>query len=414
MRIAYFDCTSGISGDMTLAALIDCGASLTEIQQGVDSMVPGITLSTEETRKLGFRARKLNILAPPDPEHRDFQAVLGCIERCKMSVNARRLAIRIFERLARAEAKVHGVAIDQVHFHEVGAIDSIIDIVGFAIAWDHLGIQKGVASPVPTGSGQIRISHGLVSVPAPATAELLKGIPIASCELPFELTTPTGAAILAEVVQDFGGLPTIQIDAIGCGSGSRDLPDRPNLLRVYVGKFPGKGSESTTAHSQSGIEGKGIIADSVIRLETNVDDITGEQIGFALECLWEDGALEAYTTPIQMKKNRPGILLTVLAKPEDADRIEKSLFRYTGTLGIRKTIQSRSILPREKIELETAWGKVPCKLVWMVDGSRSISPEYDACRKIALDQGLTLQQVVDQVIRVSEQRFPEQKPLQGQ
>ena len=131
-------------------------------------------------------------------------------------------------------------------------------------------------------------------------------------------------------------------------------------------------------------------------------------------CLWEDGALEAYTTPIQMKKNRPGILLTVLAKPEDADRIEKSLFRYTGTLGIRKTIQSRSILPREKIELETAWGKVPCKLVWMVDGSRSISPEYDACRKIALDQGLTLQQVVDQVIRVSEQRFPEQKPLQGQ
>ncbi|MBU6386804.1 MAG: nickel pincer cofactor biosynthesis protein LarC [Planctomycetes bacterium] len=382
MRIAYLDCSSGISGDMTLAALIDSGASLSDIQQSIDSMALGAKLSVSQVRKRGFRALKLHIVAPLDPVHRDLEQILACITGAKLSPGARRIAVRIFERLAKAESSVHGVSIDQVHFHEVGAIDSIVDIVGCAVAWDQLGIEQAVASPVPTGCGFVQIAHGRVSVPAPATAQLLKGIPLAKCNLPFELTTPTGAAILAELIGSFGPLPSMQIESIGAGAGTMDLEDRPNLLRIFIGSSP---QDSTSV---------GISSDTVVELETNLDDITGEQIGFAIEQLWSAGALDVFTTGIQMKKNRPGTLLSVLASPDQATRIEQVLFQHTGTLGIRKTLKQRSILRRRHIQVDTPWGKVDCKMVIHPDGSFGFSPEYESCREIALKHGLKLSEVI--------------------
>jgi pyridinium-3,5-bisthiocarboxylic acid mononucleotide nickel chelatase len=385
MRVAYLDCSSGISGDMTLAALVDCGANLAAVQAAVASMDLGATLSISSVRKRGFRARKLQITAPEDPVHRDLDQILDCITRGSLSPNARRIAIRIFERLARAEASVHGITIDQVHFHEVGAIDSIVDIVGCAVAWDELAIQRAVASPIPTGTGFVRIAHGHVAVPAPATAELLKGVPIAACNVQAELTTPTGAAILAELVSTYGPLPSMQIQCIGSGAGTRELDDRPNLLRIFLGQAS---EDSKVA---------GFASDSVVVFETNLDDIPGEQIGFAIEQLWAAGALDVFTTSIQMKKNRPGTLLSVLASPDTAQRIEPLIFEHTGTLGIRKTIQHRSILERQIVEVETPWGKVPCKAVVYPDGSRCLSAEYEACRKIALENGLKLSDVIRRI-----------------
>lgn len=367
---------------MTLAALIDSGASLSDIQQSIDSMALGAKLSVSQVRKRGFRASKLHIVAPLDPVHRDLEQILACITVAKLSPGARRIAVRIFERLAKAESSVHGVSIDQVHFHEVGAIDSIVDIVGCAVAWDQLRIEQAVASPVPTGSGFVQIAHGRVSVPAPATAQLLKGIPLAKCNLPFELTTPTGAAILAELIGSFGPLPSMQIESIGAGAGTMDLEDRPNLLRIFLGSSP---QDSASV---------GISSDTVVELETNLDDITGEQIGFAIEQLWRAGALDVFTTGIQMKKNRPGTLLSVLASPDQATRIEQVLFQHTGTLGIRKTLKQRSILRRRHIQVDTPWGKVDCKMVIHPDGSFGFSPEYESCKEIALKHGLKLSEVI--------------------
>jgi len=332
MRVAYLDCSSGISGDMTLAALVDCGANLNEIQAAIDSMGLAARLSIAPVRKQGFRAQKLQISAPEDPTHRDLEQILESISRARISPSARRIANRVFERLAKAEARVHGISIDQVHFHEVGAIDSIVDIVGCAVAWDLLGIHRATASAVPTGTGFVRIAHGRVAVPAPATAELLRGIPIAPCDVQAEMTTPTGAAILAELVSGFGSLPAIQIETIGLGAGTRDLEDRPNVLRIFLG------SESTH-RSASHVD-----FDTVVRFETNLDDVTGEQIGFAIEQLWAAGALDVYTTAIQMKKNRPGTLLSVLANPELAQRIA-IWSRSSSTSPGRESAPRQGVLP---------------------------------------------------------------------
>ena len=297
MQIAYFDCFSGISGDMTLAALIDAGADLPAIQATIASMGLGdVRLSVSNTSRRGFRGKLLCIDQPREHAHRYLRDVHLLINRAKMPSQAKDLAMRFFERIARAEAKVHGTTMDRVQFHEVGAIDSIVDMVGVAVAWDMLEIEKAYASPVPTGAGQIRIAHGTVSVPAPATAELLVGVPIAPSQIPIEMTTPTGAAILTELTAEFGPMPAMQVGRIGYGAGNKDMPDRPNLLRILIG---------------SALKTKPHQSDSVLVIECNLDDVSGEQIGFAIERLWKVGALDVFTMPIQMKKNRPGTLLTV-------------------------------------------------------------------------------------------------------
>lgn len=388
MPSAYFDCSSGISGDMTLAALLDCGAPIQPIQDALNALELGASLRLLPTRKCGLAAKKLHIDAPDDLTHRNLETILNLLNHPKIPPAPRRLASRIFQRLAKAEAKVHGVSIDQVHFHEVGAIDSIIDVLGTAFAWVHLDIQQASASAIPTGSGQVRIAHGIFPIPAPATAELLRSIPIAHSNLPFELTTPTGAAILAELMDDFGPLPAMNYQSIGYGAGNRDLPNQPNVLRVFLGN-PSTQFTTHPLHSSPPSQ-----LDTILVFETNLDDIPPEQIGFAISQLWDAGALDVFCTPIQMKKNRPGTLLSVLAPPELATQIQNCIFHHTGTLGIRFSSQQRAILPRTIIQVPTAWGPVQCKLITTVDGSKSLSPEFDHCAQIAIEQGLSLPEVI--------------------
>lgn len=383
MQIAYFDCFSGISGDMTLGALIDAGAELSAVQTAVASMDLGdVRIAIANTTRRGFRGKLLTIDHPPEHAHRYLRDILSLLRRARISPGAKDLAMRLFERIARAEAKVHGTTIDRVQFHEVGAIDSIVDILGVSVAWDSLQIERAYASSVPTGAGQVRIAHGLVSVPAPATAELLMGVPIAPTQIPMEMTTPTGAAIVTELATEFGPMPPMQVGRIGYGAGRKDMPDRPNLLRILIG---------------NDLKPKQNRDDSILIMESNLDDVTGEQIGFAIEQLWKAGALDVFSVPIQMKKNRPGTLITVIANPQDRHAMESILFQQTGTLGIRYRTQARTVLPRAAVDVRTPWGIVAGKVSKRPSGDIDFSPEYDDCSKIAATFDLRLTEVVGKV-----------------
>lgn len=298
------------------------------------------------------------------------------IDASKLTLRQKDLAKRIFTRLGEAEAKVHGIPLEKVHFHEVGAVDSIADIVGTAIAFDLLGVERVECSPVPTGTGFIEIAHGRCSVPAPATGELLKNVPIALSSVAAELTTPTGAAIVAALAQRFGPPPAMKIETIGYGAGQRDLAEQANVLRVLIGEVD--------AAAQ---------VEQLALLETNLDDISGEQIGFTLEQLLAAGALDAWTTPIGMKKNRPGVVLSVLSGQDDAPKLEDLLFRETTTLGIRRTTVARRSLPRKHSHVHSRFGKIDGKISTLPNGTRRFSPEYEDCRRIALAQHVPLAEV---------------------
>ncbi|MFW6171908.1 MAG: nickel pincer cofactor biosynthesis protein LarC [Planctomycetota bacterium] len=384
MRVAYLDCYSGISGDMSLGALIDAGVSSQAIQEGINSLgVAGCRLDISEVKKNGFRATHVNVLAEPEHKHRHLRHIVDMIDGSSLSARQRELAKKIFERLGEAEAKVHGTTMEKVHFHEVGAVDSIVDIVGSAIGWDLLGAERVYCSPISTGTGTVRIAHGTVSVPAPATAELLTGVPLTSCAVPVELTTPTGAAIAVTVVDEFGGWPPFRIDGIGYGAGTRDLEDRPNVLRLMVG-------ESGTGEGNSELE-----QDLIWVLETNLDDVTGEWVGYCMESLLAAGALDVYTTPIQMKKNRPGITLGVLCRGGEQERLEDIIFAETGSLGIRRWSARRHTLPRHGQSVRTPWGIVDGKVAVLGGGRERFSPEYESCRQVAVQNGQPLRDVYE-------------------
>lgn len=379
MKIAYLDCQSGISGDMMLGALVDAGVDLAAIQAGIDSLgLPSCRLEAGEVRKKGFRATKVNVVYEPEHAHRHLHHITDMIDGSSLSGRQKDLAKRIFTRLGEAEAKVHGTTLQKVHFHEVGAVDSIADIVGSAIGLDLLGVGRIVCSLIPTGHGFVKISHGRVSIPAPATAELLKGIPLAPSTVEAELTTPTGAAIAATVAEQFGWLPAMKIETIGCGAGSRDLDEQPNILRMIVG---------LAAESDA--------SDQVWMLETNLDDATGELIGHATGLLLEAGALDVYTTPIQMKKNRPGVMLSVICGADAVGRLEEIIFRETTTLGVRRWPVNRHKLRRAAHRVNTQWGPVDGKLAYCADGVVSFSPEYESCRQTATDNHVPLKDVYE-------------------
>ena len=387
MRLAYLDCASGISGDMTLGALVDAGVDLAKLNEAVGSLgLPGCALVAEEVRKNGFRATQVTVEYKPEHVHRHLSDILRLIDGSLLSAPQRESARRIFTRLAEAEAKVHGMPIDKVHFHEVGAADSIADIVGAAVGFDLLGAERIVASPVPTGCGKIRIAHGECSVPAPATAELLTGIPLAESSIASELTTPTGAAILATMVDSFGPLPSMQIANIGCGAGQRDLERQPNLLRLIVGES----TDSESADSTGATE-----ADQVWVLETNLDDVSGELIGYSTTLLWDAGALDVYTTGVQMKKNRPGVKLSVLCRESDIRSIEAILFAETTTLGVRRWPVSRHVLDRRPHQVQTEWGPIDGKIGWLSGESPRFSPEFESCRRVAAERSVPLREVYE-------------------
>jgi pyridinium-3,5-bisthiocarboxylic acid mononucleotide nickel chelatase len=384
MKIAYLDCLSGISGDMTLGALVDAGIELAAIQAGIDSLgFPNIQLTSAEVKRKGFRAVKVTVQHEPEHAHRHLHHITEKIDASGvLSPSQKDLAKRIFTCIGEAEAKVHGTTIRKVHFHEVGAVDSIADIVGCAIGLSLLGVGRIACSPVPTGAGFIEIEHGRVSVPAPATAEILKGVPLAPSIAPFELTTPTGAAIVKTVADEFGPLPPMTIGTIGLGAGDRDMKEQPNILRLIVG-------ESSSAGTM----------DQVWVLETNLDDISGEIIGHCSAKLFEAGALDVYTTGIQMKKNRPGVMLSVLCPAELVGKCEKIIFRETGTLGVRRWQVCRHKLERRPHRVETAFGPIEGKLAVMPDGSQSFSPEFEACRRIAVERNQPLKDIYEAAMR---------------
>jgi uncharacterized protein (TIGR00299 family) protein len=376
MRIAYLDCASGISGDMTLGALVDAGVDLAAVQVGVDSLgLPSCRLVVQQVKKCGFRATQLTVEHEPEHKHRHLHHIEAMIAGSTLSQRQRELARRIFGKLAAAEAKVHGTTIEKVHFHEVGAVDSIADIVGSAIAWDLLGVERIVCSPVPTGRGFVEIAHGRCSIPAPATGELLRDMPLASFDVEGELTTPTGAAIVAALVDDFGPLPAMTIKQIGYGAGQKDF-QHPNILRLLVGE-----SAAVT------------IGDTITLLETNLDDITGEVVGYCIEQLWAAGALDVCTSAISMKKSRPGILLAVQCRLADADKLAEIVFRETTALGLRRSTIQRMTLPRRAVTVSTPYGEVTGIVAALPGSGERFSAEYAVCAALAAQQGVPLEEV---------------------
>ncbi len=380
MTVAYFDCFSGAAGDMIVASLIDAGADESTLRDGLSSLtVAGYTLKIEKIRKQGFAATRFLVeldSTAPQP-HRHLADVIEIIRSGNLPDRVRQNSIEVFERLAKAEAQVHGTSADKVHFHEVGAVDAIVDVVGAMLALHTLGVERVVCSPIPVGSGTVTCTHGVMPIPAPATAELLQGVPLAETDETGELITPTGAAVLTTLAGDFGPLPAMRVSAIGYGAGTRDGAAVPNLLRVFLGEA----SDTDDA-------------DSVTVLETNLDDASGEIIGFTIERALQMGALDAYAVPIQMKKSRPGFVLTVICQSVDVSAMEAILFRETPTLGIRRRTMHRTKLKRRIETVDTAFGEIRIK-VGQREGTTTASPEYEDCRAAAVKHDVALREVIE-------------------
>ena len=378
MRIGYFECFSGISGDMTLGALVDAGVDSSAILNAVQSLGLPCALTFETVRRGGFRATYAHVAAAHEHVHRHMHHIEAIVEKSSLTPRQKDLTIRIFTRLGESEAAVHGVDLSKIHFHEVGAVDSIVDIVGAAVGLDLLGVERFESSPIPPGRGWVKAAHGKMPLPAPATAELLKGVPLASSEIEMELTTPTGAAIVTTVCETFGPLPAMTVSAIGLGAGTRETPGQANILRLFVGEIALKAD-----------------ADRVWVLETNIDDLPGEVVGYTTTQLLGSGALDAYLTPIQMKKNRPGVMISVLCDEAKIPAMEEILFRETSTLGIRRYPVSRHKLKRKAIEVPTRFGAIKGKLGWVEGRPPAFSPEYEDCARVASVQGVPLREVYD-------------------
>jgi len=370
MRIAYFDCFSGISGNMTLGALLACGVDEEQLVAQLARLnLPGWALTAERVQRCGIAATYVEVREPHHTHahhqpHRGLGDILALINASSVSDRVKETSGAIFTRLAHAEATVHGTTPDLVHFHEVGAIDAIVDIVGTAIGLEALGIDRIVASPLPLGCGWVTCAHGTFPIPAPATAELVHGVPIVETDIEKELVTPTGAAIITTLAERFGPLPAMTVQHVGYGAGSHAL-SRPNVLRLFLG-------EETAAATPVEIVG----------LETNLDDVPAEILGYVMDRLFAVGALDVFFTPIQMKKNRPGVLVRVLCAPVDEGVCLDVLLRETTTLGVRRQLYTRTVLAREMRVVNTSYGPVPVKVSRWGDIER-VEPEYEACRILA-------------------------------
>lgn len=375
MKACYLDAFSGISGDMTVGALIDAGADAPALTTALDTLNTGARFRIERTQRRGIAASKFHVYGGEAKSHRHLSQVLDLLEGSALPLRAKENAKAVFRKLGEAEAKVHDVPLDNVHFHEVGAVDSICDIAGACLGFDLLGIDEFYSSAINVGSGTVSTEHGILPVPAPATAELLIGKPVYSRGPSLELTTPTGAAIAATLASRFGAMPAMMISATGYGAGDRDFPDHANVLRVIIGELSGA-AEST----------------SVSVLEANIDDASPQVLGYAMERLLEAGALDVTLEPIYMKKNRPGTLLRVIGQPEHRESLAQLMFAETTTLGLRVYEAERRVKARTIREVETAYGKVRFK----TSDNGSYAPEYDDCRRLAIERGVPLKEVLAQ------------------
>lgn len=382
MKVAYLDCFSGISGDMLLGALLDAGLDFETVRKALGTLpLDGYSLEMKrEERGRLFGTLFLVKMEKERQKHRGLKDIAKIIRAGGLSQEVQNRSIQIFESIAQEEGKIHNCPPDEVHFHEVGAVDSIMDIVGSVFGIEYLGIASISASSLPLGSGFVETRHGRIPIPAPATVALLKGIPVYDSALEHELVTPTGAALVKGLASSFGSMPSMSIDRVGYGVGSRTLPDRPNLLRIIIGR------DQTERQ-----------VETVVTLEANLDDTNPEWLGFLMGRLFEAGALDVAFCPIQMKKNRPGILVQVMGKPEQKDTLMDILFMESTTLGIRFHYSQRKVLPRSEVEVDSPWGKMIVKEVQRPDGTSYFLPEYEVCRKIAEQRKIPIRQVYDWV-----------------
>lgn len=389
MKIAYFDCSSGISGDMCLGALIDAGVPVAKLENELRKIpIKGYKLKVKRVKRSGFAATKADVIQKAAheshiTEHRKWKDVERTIRTSSLPDEIKQKGLSIFRRLFTAEAKVHGETFDAAHLHELGAVDSIVDILGTVIGLKLLGIEKVYSSGVNTGGGSVRTKHGILPVPAPATAELLKGIPVYSDGINYELTTPTGAVILKEISSSFGTIPDMVIEKIGIGAGNKDFKDKPNVLRILIGQSKEQSAESREQ--------------KVAVIETTIDDMNPQIYEYAMEKLFKAGALDIYLTQLIMKKGRPGIKLTVLCNSNEKEKMMKIIFEETTTIGLRFYEAGRQTLEREIKEINSALGKVKVKISKL--GSRIIktTPEYEDCKKLAKKLNMPLIEVMKRV-----------------
>lgn len=384
MKALYFDLIGGASGDMILGAMVDAGLSIDKLKELLSGLnLKEFDIQVKIVNKNGFTATKVDVLVTEQPPERHLKEIKDIIQKSSLPPAVQNRALQIFERIAKTEATIHNKSIDQVHLHELGGTDTIIDITGTLLALDHLEISKIYASPVPLGKGFIKGAHGQIPLPSPATISLLKGIPIYGRDIDAELVTPTGAALLAELVDDFGPAPPMVLETVGYGAGGRDLPI-PNLLRVFIGEI--SSSDSATL-------------DHLAVLETNLDDLNPEIYPYVIESLIGAGALDVTLTPIQMKKNRPGTQIQVLCEPSMMDSMRSILFRETTTLGIKQILVDRYSLPRTIQEVETPYGKIRVKIAEISPNIKKISPEFEDCRRAAQEHGIPITDIYQKTIR---------------
>lgn len=428
----YFDCFSGISGDMTLGAFVDLGVPVDYLKTEL-SRIPleGFDITSSSVAKHGIRATHVVVHDGHDHhhdhghdhpahdahhhghqhddhhhpeahhhgEHRhpgshdhksghkkhhshgmNYAKIKDLIEHSHLSDNVKGMSLAIFEKIAIAESKIHGCPIDKIHFHEVGGIDAMVDIVGTALCVEYLNIETIYASPIPLGSGFTRCAHGTIPIPAPATAEILKGIPVYGSHIKQELVTPTGAAIITTLARSFGSIPPMVISQTAYGAGTKDNEERPNLLRVLAGDFTQKKK-----------------SDTVIIMETTIDDMNPEHFGYVMDRLFEDGALDVTLQPVFMKKNRPGTILSVLCREDKQEELAELILSETTSTGVRLYPARRKTLDREAVSVMTRFGDIPAKKIIRPDGSVHITPEFEACRKLAREMAMPLYQVYDEV-----------------
>ena len=384
MKIAYFDCFAGAGGDMIVAAMLDAGLDEKFLKDQLSTLgINGLAIKITETRRAGLRAIQFEPTVPEQGCNRNLKQITEIINQSGISKQAKKTAIAIFNKLAQAEAAVHGKETDEIHFHEIGAVDSIVDIVSAAIGVEALGIEKVYCSTLSVGGGMVKCAHGLLPVPAPATAELLKNIPIAAGPAQVELLTPTAAAILTAIVGQFGPVPAMKIESAGYGAGTLQAEEFPNVLRLILG-------QQATADSAD--------ADSVYLLETNIDDVSGELVGSVTDKLMSAGALDVFTTPIYMKQNRPAVQISVLCEIGSGEQLEKVLFEQGLTFGIRKQILQRSKLAREFVTVETEFGKIRIKTGSLNGKIVNAKPEFSDCRLAAEKHSVAVKDVLDAAV----------------
>jgi uncharacterized protein (TIGR00299 family) protein len=388
--IAYFDCFSGISGDMTLGAFLDLGVSLEWLKAQFETLsLSGFELTVGTVTRNGICAKNVEIQVKKDVASRNYKEIVSIIEKSSLSSKVRETSLSIFEKIAEAEAKIHGRPKEQVHFHEVGGIDALIDIVGTALCVEYLKIEKVMASPIPLGRGFVDCAHGTLPLPAPATLDILKGVPIYGTKIPHELVTPTGAGIIVTLADSFEEMPDMIIEKTGYGAGKHTFEAIPNLLRIVMGTGKVFSGKSGNRHQE----------DRIVVVETCIDDMNPEVFGFLMERLFEKGALDVFWIPIFMKKNRPATMVKVLCSEDLCERVTDCILSETTSTGVRFYPAKRRMLRRERIVVNTAFGEIAAKQMIELDGSLRIVPEYEICRKIALEKKLPLRVVYDTILK---------------